>query len=78
MFEFDFFFQSDNGSFTSNTALTRWSVAYRRALETSQSATGKKDARVVGRIGNMLSRARFSNIRQQVIRVPLSGWHSGM
>lgn len=63
--------QSDNGTLTSDHALSQWSARYLESME------GLKDLRAPLHLSNMMSDAGFVDVETRVIQLPTCGWSSG-
>lgn len=65
--------QSDNGRLTEAAAVRRWWLAY-------ESSMGRlnRDPRVGRRLQHLLSDKGFRDVKVDVERLPIGGWHTGM
>ncbi|KAE9992532.1 hypothetical protein EG327_008669 [Venturia inaequalis] len=68
--EYYYNIQSDNGRLTENHALHKWGTLYRGA----QEALGR-DPRAARNLKQQLVGAGLHDVREQVFRVPIGGWH---
>jgi hypothetical protein len=70
--EYYYNIQSDNGRLTEEHALHKWGAVYRGASEALD-----RDPRVARTLKQLFEQAGLRDVREQVFRVPIGGWHPG-
>jgi hypothetical protein len=75
MMEYDYQFQSDNGSLTDNHDLMRWYAYYYDAMV---RRGGNRNPSIGGQLQAYMSAAGFVNVQGTILKAPIGGWLTGM